>query len=148
MLNYAIREYISSACKKMHCECTIINGSENFFNESVTDTKCEFGSHLIFFVDPIKETIQDGISSGKVFMRVVLFFADYVGQQEIHVLDGDAFIDSIIRELTSREVDQSIESKSRILFGPVEYKQFINYSDDCAFGYSLSFDVKSITSVC
>ena len=96
MLNYAIKSYISKACEKMHCECSIITGSENFFNESVTDTKCEFGSHLIFFVDPIKETIQDGISSGKVFMRVVLFFADYVGQQEINDFDGDVFIESII----------------------------------------------------
>lgn len=148
MLNYAIREYISSACKKMHCECTIITGSENFFNESVTDTKCEFGTHLIFFIDPIKETMQDGISSGKVFMRVVLLFADNLGQQEENLYDVDVLIEGIIRTLTSREVDESIDSKSRIMFGPVEYKQFTNYSDDCAFGYSLSFNLKSITSVC
>lgn len=147
MLNYVIQQYIAKACEQMHCECSIITGSENFFNESVTDTKCTFGTHLIFFIDPIKETIQDGISSGKVFMRVVLLFADIIGEQELYI-DGEVIIESIIRELTSREVDESIDSKYRIMFGPVEYKQFVNYSDDCAFGYSLSFDVKTITSVC
>lgn len=148
MLNNAIKYYIKKACEEMDCECTIISGSENFFNESVTDIACTFGSHLIFFIDPIKETIQDGIFSGRVFMRVVLVFADYIGEQEENFDDFDVFIEGLIRALKRREVDQSIESRYRLLFGPVEYKQFINYSDDCALGYSLSFDVKTITSVC
>ena len=148
MLNYAIESYIKCACEKMNVECTIISGSENFFNVSVTDTTCPFGSRLIFFVDPIKVTIQDGICSGKVFMRVVFFFTDLEVEQEENFADFDMFIQGVIRTLTSREVDQSIDSRYRIVFAPVEYKQFINYSDDCAFGFSLSFNVKSITSVC
>ncbi len=150
MLNYVIQQYISKACEKMNAECTIITGSENLFNESVTDTSAilSFDSHLIFFIDPIKETIEDGIFSGKVFMRVVLMFADNLEQQEENFSEFDVLIETVISTLTSREVDQSIDSKSRIVFGPVEYRQFLNYSDDCAFGYSLSFNVKSITSVC
>lgn len=143
-------DYIAYACNDLGIDYQIVQGSENYFNESITDleaTNIDFSNNnMIFFIEPLRETLTDGIWSADVFMRVLIISSSELGQNDTE-FGLNTYIESFIKRLVSGFIDRKNDS-GRLLFGPVTYKQIMNYSDDDLLGYSLNFRAETVAIDC
>lgn len=143
-------DYIAYVCNDLGIDYQIIQGSENYFNESITDleaTDINFSkNNMIFFIEPLRETLTDGIWSADVFMRVLIISSSELGQNDTE-FGLNTYIENFIKRLVSGFIDRKNDS-GRLLFGSVTYKQIMNYSDDDLLGYSLNFRAETIAQSC